>query len=96
MSQPLPVSTTEHEFIGLVKMGLLERQGPSGWWSRLRYHRTCIACRKYFSGRSDFLQCRLCVGSDDDSGWQFDSTVANRHIRLLGGDTSANQQEMET
>ena len=96
MSQPLPTSTTEQEFIGLAKMGLLECWMPSGWWSRLHYHRICKVCRHYDSGRFVISQCRSCLTSSSGENWQFDSTVADRYIRIRGGDTSANQQEGET
>ena len=95
MSQLLPTSTTEQEFIGLVKMGLLERQVPPGVWSRLRYHHTCMSCRHYDGGRYVEPRCRSCLVGDT-ADWQFDSTVASKYIRLLGGDTSASQQEEET
>ena len=100
MSQPLPVSTTEQEFIGLAKMGLLECWIPPGGligWHRLdsSRHHTCMACRNYDSGRFIISQCHPCLTSDDDNGWQFDSTAASKHVRIRGGDTSASQQEVE-
>ena len=100
MSQPLPTSTTEQEFIGLVQMGLLEcwtLLGGSVDWYRLdsSRHRICKVCHHYDDGWSMASRCRLCLTNYDDSGWQFDSEMANRHIRLLEGDTSANQQEVE-
>ena len=96
MSQLLPVSTTEQEFIGLTKMGLLEHQIPSGPWLQFKRHTVCAACRNYDSGRFVIPQCRSCLTSGSGENWQFDSTVASKHVRIRGGDTSANQQEGET
>ena len=96
MSQPLPTSTTEQEFIGLVQMGLLERRMTQGVWSRLRYHRTCAACHKHFSGRSDFLQCRSGVGSCGGENWQFDSEMASKHVRIRGGGGEMSQLPVST